>query len=163
MTGTAGKSGFEAIYGLLAVIGGLAVVIAILLWSVLQTGHEARLLAEEGREAVADVLDLRREETRKVDDEGRVRFDIEHFVRVRFDTPDRRGVEVEAMVTAARYEALQVGDRITLRYAASSPEVIEFEAGERAGEANLLRWVALGMGVVAIGLGVVAVRQFRGR
>lgn len=158
----AGKAGFEAIYGLLAVIGGLCVIIAILLWVLVQEGGAARLLAEEGREAEATVMDLRREETRRVDDQGRVRFDVEHFVTVRFDTPARRGVEVEATVGADRHDALRRGDRIMIRYAASDPQVIEFEAGERAAEAAFLRWVALGLGVVAAGLGVLAVRQYRG-
>lgn len=158
----AGKSGFEAIYGFLAVIGGLCVIILILVWFLLQVGDAARLLAEEGREAEAEVLDLRREETRKVDDDGRVRFDIEHFVTVRFDTPGRRGVEVEAMVSAARHDGLRRGDRIVIRYAASDPGVIEFEAGERAQEAAFLRWVVLGLGAIALGLGVLAVRQYRG-
>lgn len=163
MADGAGKSGFEAIYGLLAVIGALCVIIVILLWSVLQEGGAARLLAIEGREAVAEVRDLRREETRRVDDQGRVRLDVEHFVTVRFDTPAARGVEVEAMVEAERYAALRRGDRIEIRYAASDPGVIEFQAGDRAGEAAFLRWVAFGLAVVAAGLGVLAVRQYPGR
>lgn len=151
----------EPIYGLLAVIAGLCVVIAVLSWFVVTTGVEARLLAEEGREAEAEVLDLRREETRKVDDDGRVRLDVAYFVTVRFDTPVRRQVEVETAISDARFAALRVGQRVLLRYAASDPGVIEFEAGEKAAEAAFLRWVALGLGVIAAGLAVLAVRQSR--
>jgi hypothetical protein len=151
----------EILWGFGAVIAGLVVVIGILAVTIIRTGGEARLLATEGREAVADVLDRREVETRSVDNEGRVRYDWDHFATLRFDTPDRRGVEVETRITPARYEALQVGDRVTIRYAASDPRVVEFEPGEKAGEVALLRWAAIGLGVIAAGIGGLMLRQYR--
>lgn len=151
----------DTVFGWYAVIGGLLVALAVVVWFLLDVGREARLLATEGREAEATVLDLRRVETRRVDNDGRVRFDVEHFARVRFDTPEKRGVVAETQITEARFQALEKGMTVPMRYAASDPEVIEFQAGDKAGEAAFLRWAALGLAVIAGGLSVFAWRQRR--
>jgi hypothetical protein len=151
----------DAMFGWYAVIGGLLVALAVVVWFLLDVGREARLLATEGREAEATVLDLREVKTRRVDNDGRVHHDIDHYARVRFDTPERRGVVAETRITEARFEMLEKGMMVPLRYAASDPEVIEFQAGEKAGEATLLRWAALGLAVIAGGLSVFAWRQRR--
>ena len=151
----------DAMFGWYAVIGGVLVALAVVVWFMLDVGREARLLANEGREVEAVVTDLRRVETRRVDNDGRVRYDVELYASVRFDTPGRRGVEAETQVTEERFLALEKGMRVPVRYAAPDPQVIEFQAGDKAGEAAFLRWVAIILAVIAGGLSVVAFRQRR--
>jgi hypothetical protein len=152
----------EALWGFGAVIGALVLIVLWILWHLAQVGGAARLLAEEGRDVTAEVVNLRQEVTRRTDAEGRGYDDFTSFVTVRFDTFETRGVTVEAEVDDDRYAGLSLGQRIDLRYAASDPQVIEFEPGEAAGETAFLRWVAIGLGLIAAVLAGVALRQYRG-
>ncbi len=137
-----------AVFGVLALV---CLMGAAILWAIERgISAEARLLAAEGQEAVAEVLDRRIIETRSTDSDGRTTTSRTYYLRLAFTTAAGDRVEIEPSVGQARYEATPQGTRLTLRYAPSNPAVIEFEAGGREAEAGVLRLVWQGLALLVV-------------
>lgn len=119
---------------------------------------DAALLAREGQEVQAEVLDRRITERIEVDRDKdlnsplRERKVTTYHLRLAYVTAAGERIETEVAVSRARYEAAETGGALRLFYAPSKPTVIEFERGEAAAEARAFRWVFWGLGVLSLGL-----------
>jgi Protein of unknown function (DUF3592) len=129
-------------------------------------GEDAKLLAAEGREIEAEVLNRRIVETIEYDrDTGsnsnssfdRQRKKTTHYVTLAYNPSENERIEMETSVSQSRYQALGNGAKVKIFYAPSNPQLIEFEKGEKAGEAKLFSWISIGLMVVAVGMAALGI------
>jgi hypothetical protein len=115
-------------------------------------GRDARLLEAEGRMTEAEIVE--KWIVRGDDDDA-----DDYLVRLRF--ADARGQvhTVREDIGARRWNRLETGDTLPVRYAESDPSVIETREGETARTALWLGIAAAAMGAAALGLTARALRR----
>jgi Protein of unknown function (DUF3592) len=160
---TGANTGTDAWIPALIVTAALLLVLLVVGILTRSSGFEAQLLAREGQTAEATVLDHRTVSTRRTDTDGRAWTDIDYYVTFGFTTADGQDTKVEVEVGQSRYRDFELGRKVPLRYAASRPDVIEFEAGEKAAEVRFLAWALWGLGAIAAGLSALTWTLWRRR
>ncbi len=120
-------------------------------------GRDGRLLAAEGVAIEAVVID--KDTTTR--HRRRHTSTSYYYLLLSYTPPGMARVEVKESVSRGRYEAMDVGDRMTIRYAPSQPRVHELDPGEKAGSARFQSWMAVGAALGALGSAVWARRLWR--
>jgi hypothetical protein len=133
-----------------------------LYWASGAVAKDARLLAAEGTEIEAEVLDRRIVEKIEYDDDdkssgSRTRKTTTYCLTIAYSPSENERIEMETSVSQARYETSGTGAKIKLFYAPSNPRLIEFEKGEKAKSASFLRWFGMGLAVMAVGLAALGI------
>ena len=128
--------------------GWIAIIFTVILLIVSLIGQSnfstAQRVEAEGRDALAVVEDKYVREGR--DSDGNRTYTY-YFV-LEFVTQRREEMTVSKTVGRAFYDTRDVGDELQIRYLSSEPSTVELEEGDYARGAAVLRWVALGLGIV---------------
>ena len=131
--------------------GWIAIIFTVILLIVSLIGQSnfstAKRFEAEGQDALAVVEDKYVREGR--DSDGNRTYTY-YFV-LEFVTQRREEMSVSTSVGSRLYDRHGVGDELQIRYLASDPDTVEMEEGEYARGAAVLRWVALGLGIVWLG------------
>jgi hypothetical protein len=139
-------------WAILAVL--LAVTAVVLCFAFVQEEHAGRLLATEA--VVIDAV-----VTTKVEDKRRRKSrSVSYHLGLAYTPPGKDKIAVKTSVSRLVYDATEVGDLFTIRYARSDPQVFEITAGERARSAQWTGLFAIVMGPVAFGAAFWAGRQW---
>ncbi len=152
---------------LLFIAGVMAVVAGGMHLAAGALDENAVLLAREGQEVQAEVLDRRVTEKIEIDREKdlnsplRERKVTTYYLRLAYVTAAGERIETEVSVPQGRYEAAATGGTVRIFYAPSQPSVFEFERGEAASGARLFRWLSWGLGGLALVLAGLGLRLRR--
>jgi hypothetical protein len=134
----------------------LTLMASFLLIGAYQAGEESQLLATEGIAIEATVIEKHRSRSGS----RTRRHSNSYHIRLAYTPPGMARVEVDESFSRSRYEAVDVGDRMTIRYAPSRPRVHEFSPGDKASVARRVWWLAVGSAFGAMGAAVWAWRQW---
>ncbi len=137
------------------------IVSGAMYWASGAVGEDAKRLAAEGQEIEAEVIGRRIVEKIEYDRDSnsnsnssfnRERKTTTYYVTIAYNPTGNERIEKETTVSRSRYEALGDGAKVKIFYAPSDPQLIEFEKGEKAGEAKFFFWISLVVGTLAVGL-----------
>ena len=141
----------------LGLIAGFLAIMAVIFWFVAQSlDATARRLAEGGQEIEAVITDKRIVEREEVDNDGDRRRSTNHYLTVSFTPPSGETVVADELVGQPRYDAAQIGQKVTLFYLPEEPTLFEFERGDKASDAGVFRWISIGLGGVGIAVALGA-------
>ncbi len=123
-------------------------LVVTLLLTIMSNSEEntARLFATEGIATTAQVQD--KYYTRDTDSDGDV--DVTYYLALSFTTHAERRMEIVTSVNQARYNRTDPGTTIPLWYLESTPDRVQLSQTEHADISNVLRWIALGFGLVTL-------------
>ena len=134
-------------------LGGWASLIAavgLLILTAFSAGnlYSAGALDKDGEVALATVADKRFEVTTDSDGDD----ETVYYVTFKFAAQARGEVTVESEVDWAYYDGVAVQDLREVRYLRSDPTLLEYEPGQFRRTGTLLRYIALGLGIVGLTL-----------
>ncbi|MGL4234827.1 hypothetical protein [Tabrizicola sp.] len=119
-------------------------------------GRDSWLLAVDGTAIDAVVLDKHVAES----DPERHR-PASYYLQLAYAPPGTDRVEVEDGVSPSRYDAVDPGDHMTIRYVPSNPDVFEIEPGGQTGSERFGWWLGIGSVIGALGAAVGAWLRWR--
>lgn len=130
----------------LGLVAGFFALMAVIFWLASQSlGASAQRLAEGGQEIEAVITDKRIVEREEIDRDGDRRRSTNHYLTVSFTPSSGEAVTADELVGQTRYDAVQVGQKVTLYYLPEEPTLFEFARGDKASDAGVFRWLAIGL------------------
>jgi hypothetical protein len=124
-------------------------------WLIWSSGHASAALMNEGAVTTLAQVDSlyksRSNSTTSTSNSSR----YNHYARVSYADAAGQPYQAHVSISKHSYNAWQIGQQISLRYAVADPSVVELRPGDLADEAQFGYWFMVG-GLVGAGLTVIA-------